>query len=37
MNYRDTLRQRIQHSHNIKTGTIKIWFNVHDTKKLDTK
>ena len=37
MNYRGTLRQRIQHSHNIKTGTIKVWFNVHDTEEMGQK
>ena len=33
MNYESTLRQRVQNSDDIKTGTIKVWFNVHDTKK----
>lgn len=33
MNYESTSRQRVQNSHDIKTGTIKVWFNVHDTKK----
>ena len=37
MNYRGTLRQRIQHSHNIETGTIKVWFNVHDTEEMGQK